>query len=213
MYPPVGRVRVAAPRRLDETQVRLAVIQRLAWIKQQQKQLQDAARQSSREMVSGESHYVWGSRLRLRVVERPGRAHVEVDGDRLVLYVPEGSDRETLSGCCSGGNGKNFGVPFQHSSTDGSPLSGPRVALGYQADENQVGLLQPRDGQYLDKSRVGQKASPMLGVFVVHEMTHLLERNHGERFAKLMDRFMSDWRSRRDSLTVRHWQMSSGPKG
>ena len=95
VYPPVGRVRVAAPRRLDETQVRLAVIQRLPWIKRQQRQLQDAARQSPREMVSGESHYVWGSRLRLRVVERPGRAHVEVDGDRLVLYVPEGSDRET----------------------------------------------------------------------------------------------------------------------
>src|SRR6476660_2671924 len=74
VYPPVGRVRVAAPRRLDETQVRLAVIQRLPWIKRQQKQLQDAARQSPREMVSGESHYVWGTRLRLRVVERPGRS-------------------------------------------------------------------------------------------------------------------------------------------
>jgi len=47
-----------------------------------------------REMVSGESHYVWGARLRLRVVERPGRAHVEVDHNRLLLYMPEGSDRE-----------------------------------------------------------------------------------------------------------------------
>jgi predicted metal-dependent hydrolase len=58
VYPPVGRVRVAAPRRLDEEQIRLAVIQRLPWIKKQRKQLQEATRQSPREMVTGESHYV-----------------------------------------------------------------------------------------------------------------------------------------------------------
>src|ERR1700730_18135808 len=77
VYPPLGRVRVAAPDRLDEEQIRLAVIQRLRWIKRQRQQLKDAARQSSREMLTGESHYVWGARHRLKVVERPGRAHVE----------------------------------------------------------------------------------------------------------------------------------------
>src|SRR5438046_2655300 len=73
VYPPIGRVRVAAPERLDEDQIRLAVIQRLPWIKRQRRQLQDAARQSPREMVTGESHYVWGVRHRLKVIERPGR--------------------------------------------------------------------------------------------------------------------------------------------
>src|ERR1700726_3356773 len=92
VYPPTGRVRVAAPRRLDDEHVRLAVIQRLAWIKRQRKQLQDASRQSPREMVSGESHYVWGIRHRLKVVERPAPPHVELDGERLLLYVPQGTD-------------------------------------------------------------------------------------------------------------------------
>src|SRR5690606_35082234 len=91
VYPPFGRVRVAAPKRLDDEHVRLAVIQRLPWIKQRREQLRSAARQSEREMVTGESHYVWGVRRRLRVVERPGRAHVEVDGERLVLYTPADS--------------------------------------------------------------------------------------------------------------------------
>src|SRR6266487_888547 len=92
VYPPVGRVRVAAPTSLDEEQIRLAVIQRLPWIKRQRQQLQDAARQSPREMVTGESHYVWGARHRLKVIERPGRPHVEVDGSRLLMYVPEGTE-------------------------------------------------------------------------------------------------------------------------
>ena len=60
VYPPLGRVRVAAPERLDDDQVRLAVIQRLPWIKRQREQLQAAERQTEREMVTGESHYVWG---------------------------------------------------------------------------------------------------------------------------------------------------------
>src|SRR5215470_357623 len=90
VYPPVGRVRVAAPKRLNEEQIRLAVIRRLPWIRRQREQLQRAVRQSQREMVSGEAHYVWGVRHRLKVIERPGRPHVEVDGDRLLLYIPEG---------------------------------------------------------------------------------------------------------------------------
>src|SRR6185312_14568192 len=94
VYPPVGRVRVAAPRRLGDDQVRLALVQRLPWIKRQRERLQAAERQSQREMVTGESHYVWGTRHRLRVVERAGRGHVEVDGSRLLLYAPEGSSSE-----------------------------------------------------------------------------------------------------------------------
>ncbi|EUA94212.1 hypothetical protein I551_8523 [Mycobacterium ulcerans str. Harvey] len=82
VYPPMGRVRVAAPRRLDDEQVRLAVIQRLSWIKRQRGRLQSTQRQSEREMVTGESHYVWGIRRRLKVIERPGRAHFETEGDR-----------------------------------------------------------------------------------------------------------------------------------
>src|SRR5674476_639594 len=89
VYPPMGRVRVAAPTKLDDDNVRLAVIQRLPWIKRQRAQMRAAERQSEREMVTGESHHVWGVRLRLKVIERPGRAHLEVDGEKLLLYAPE----------------------------------------------------------------------------------------------------------------------------
>ena len=94
VYPPMGRVRVAAPDRLGDDQVRLAVINRLPWIKRQREQLRAAERQSIREMVTGESHYVWGSRLRLKVIERPGRAHIELESDRLLLYAPAGTSTE-----------------------------------------------------------------------------------------------------------------------
>ena len=84
VYPPVGRVRVAAPLQLNDEQVRLALVQRLPWIKRQRAQLQSAERQTEREMVTGESHFAWGRRYRLEVTECATKAHVDVAGDRLV---------------------------------------------------------------------------------------------------------------------------------
>ena len=43
VYPPSGRVRVAAPWRLDEDAVRLAVISRLGWIRRKQAGFQQQA--------------------------------------------------------------------------------------------------------------------------------------------------------------------------
>src|SRR5690242_3634600 len=94
VYPPEGRVRVAAPLHVADEQIRLAVVQRLGWIKRQRKRLQAAERQSEREMVSGESHYVWGRRYRLQVIETGRRSRVDLDGGRLVMKVPSGTDAQ-----------------------------------------------------------------------------------------------------------------------
>jgi predicted metal-dependent hydrolase len=92
VYPPFRRVHVAAPLRLDENAIRLAVVQRLPWIKKQQEQLVNAQRQSQREMVTGESHYVWGQRLRLALEETAGRPRIDVVGKKLVLSGPSNFD-------------------------------------------------------------------------------------------------------------------------
>src|SRR6266496_3145292 len=73
VYPPHGRVRVAAPLRLSDDAVRLAVIGRLGWIKRQRAKFEEQPRESRREMVSGESHYFLGRRYRLRVLSSPNR--------------------------------------------------------------------------------------------------------------------------------------------
>src|SRR5262245_47133376 len=76
VYPPDGRVRVAAPLAVSDDAVRLAVVGKLRWIKRHQAAFWAQARQSEREMVSGESHYFLGRRYRLRVVEHPDAGQV-----------------------------------------------------------------------------------------------------------------------------------------
>ena len=98
VYPPVGRVRVAAPHRIDEDTIRLAIVQRLPWIKRQREQLQNAERQTKREMVSGETHYVWGERYRLDVSRTSGHYSVEPKGKTLWLVTPAGTDADGRAG-------------------------------------------------------------------------------------------------------------------
>ena len=85
-------MRVAAPEHMSEDTIRLAIVQRLPWIKRQREELQQAQRQTKREMDSGETHYVWGQRYRLDVSRTSGKHHVEVKGQTLWVETPEGSD-------------------------------------------------------------------------------------------------------------------------
>jgi predicted metal-dependent hydrolase len=201
VYPPVGRVRVAAPQRLDEEQVRLAVIQRLPWIKKQRKQLQEAARQSPREMVTGESHYVWGIRHRLKVIERPGRAHVEVDGQRLLLYVPEDTDTDTRLKLLQDWQRKQLRQAVPSLISKWEPVLGvsvPRWSI--RRMKTKWGSCNRETGHIWFNIELAKKHPECLEYIVVHEMTHYRERNHSEQFAKLMDGFIPDWRGRRDRL-------------
>ncbi|NEW35796.1 M48 family metallopeptidase [Nocardia cyriacigeorgica] len=203
VYPPLGRVRVAAPNRLDDDQVRLAVIQRLPWIKRQRDKLRSAERQSEREMVTGESHYVWGVRRRLKVVERLGRAHFEIDGERLVLYVPAETSAEKRRAYLD----KWYRDQLRQEIPD--RIAKWEQALGVTVPKWTIRRMKTKWGSCNRETRhiwfnveLAKKHPDCLEYIVVHEMAHYFERNHGERFTSLMDQHLPDWRSRRDQLNA-----------
>jgi predicted metal-dependent hydrolase len=203
VYPPVGRVRVAAPKRLDEEQIRLAVIQRLPWIKRQRQQLQDAIRQSEREMVTGETHYVWGVRHRLKIIERPGRPHLEVDGDRLLMYVPESTDTTTRRELLDRWYRHQLRTAIPDLVAKWEPALNVSVSRwSIRRMKTKWGSCNRETGHIWFNVELAKKHPGSLEYIAVHEMTHYLERNHGERFITLMDGFMPDWRSRRDELNA-----------
>jgi predicted metal-dependent hydrolase len=93
-YPPDGRVRIAVPLHVDDEAVRLAVASKMGWIRSQQAKYADQPRQSRREMVTGESHYVRGQRYRLDVIETGGKQGVRLRGRKLELTVRPGTSEE-----------------------------------------------------------------------------------------------------------------------
>jgi predicted metal-dependent hydrolase len=201
VYPPMGRVRVAAPLRFDEDQVRLALVQRLPWIKRQRTQLCDASRQSAREMVTGESHYVWGRRYRLKAVRRPGRAHVEIDGERLILYLPEGSSIDQRRDLLDRWYRDQLRGALPDVLAKWKPVIGVDVPKWtVRRMRTKWGSCNRETGHIWFNLELAKKHPDCLEYIAVHEMTHLHERGHGKRFVQLMDGFMPDWRSRRDRL-------------
>jgi predicted metal-dependent hydrolase len=201
VYPPLGRVRVAAPKRLDNEQIRLAIVQRLSWIKRKRQQLQGAERQSEREMVTGETHNVWGVRHRLTVVERPGKREVAVHGNRLLLMISATSDaalrRRVLEDW--------YRAQLRTRIPELLAYWEPKV--GRTVEHWQIKRMKTKWGSCnADAARLwfnvelAKKPPLCLEYVVLHEMVHLVERTHGERFINLMDLLLPDWRSRRDQL-------------
>lgn len=201
VYPPVGRVRVAAPQRTDEDTIRLAVVQRLPWIKRQREQLQKADRQSRREMLSGETHYVWGQRYQLDVSRTSGHYRVEAKGKTLWVVTPEGTDAD--------GRRSTLDRWYRRELKEAVPalLEKWQPIIDVEVDKVVVRRMKTKWGTCVAHSRtiwlnpeLAKKNPRCLEYIVVHELTHLLERGHGDRFVALMDQFLPDWRSRRDEL-------------
>lgn len=187
VYPPAGRVRVAAPDRLDDEAIRLAVIQRLPWIKRRRKQLREAARQSERGMVSGETHHVWGLGHRLVVIERPGKREIEVRSrQHLALLVPEGTEVETRRRVLENWYRAQLRARIPDLIARWEPRIGKSVAhWQIKRMKTKWGSCNPDAARIWFNVELAKKHPLCLEYIVVHEMVHLVERTHGARFSEL----------------------------
>lgn len=201
VYPPNGRVRVAAPARLDDEVVRLAVVQRLPWIKRRRSQLREADRQSAREMVTGESHYLWGERLRLKVVETAGRPHVEVQGSRLVLSVPASTSSSERLEVLDSWYRAQLKARIPELIAKWEPPVGRTVTnWTVRRMKTKWGSCNPTSGRISLNLELAKKHPACLEYVVVHEMAHLRVRGHGAEFVALLDQLSPGWKASRDAL-------------
>src|SRR5680860_685628 len=201
VYPPLGRVRVAAPERLTEEAIRLAIVQRLPWIRKQRDRLQNAERQSAREMVSGETHYVWGSRLRLEIVERPGCAKVEISGSKLRFYVPSDTGTKRRRRVLDAWYRKQLKASIPDLVRKWEPMISNKVnGWTVRRMKTKWGSCNPKTGRISLNLELAKKHPGCLEYIVVHEMTHLRERTHGDRLTELLDDYLPNWRALRDEL-------------
>ena len=202
VYPPSGRVRVAAPLHLDDDAVRLAVISRLGWLRRQQTAFEQQVRQSQREFVTGESHYFEGRRYRLDVLECHGRAMVRLQNNKtLVLRVRPETDREGREAIVHRWYRSQLRARLPELIAKWEPKIGEHV------DDVRIRKMKTRWGSCNISARriwlnleLAKKPTACLEYVLVHEMVHLLERKHSERFWKLIDSHMPHWHMHRDEL-------------
>lgn len=202
VHPPEGGVRIAVPLHVDDDQVRLVIIGRLPWIRKRQAYFREQPRQSAREMVTGESHYVFGKRYLLEVVERWGKHEVVVKNNTtLLLHVQPGTTTANRLLVLNDWYREQLKKRIPPLLERWQNKIGVEVsAWGVKRMKTKWGSCSIQKKRIWLNLELAKKPPECLEYVLVHELTHLLERHHNDRFRRLLDRFLPTWRVARDVL-------------
>ncbi len=202
VYPPHGHVRVAVPEHVTDDNIRLAVVAKLSWIKKQQRDFHDQPRQSAREFVSGECHYFLGKRYRLEVIERRGKHEIKrLQSGKLKMFVQPGTTTNNREKLLNGWYRQQLNTAIPELLNKWQPIVGEQVSeFGVKKMKTKWGSCNCEQRRIWLNLELAKKPPKCLEYILVHELVHLLERNHNDRFMALMDRFLPKWRVYRDVL-------------
>jgi predicted metal-dependent hydrolase len=191
VYPPMGRVRIAAPARMSLDTIRLYAIAKLDWIKKQQQKLRGQERETPREYLDRESHYVWGRRYLLKVVEADQIPTVELKHNQMVLTVRPGAGKEKREDVVAAWYREQLRLAMSPLITKWEVLIGVKAnRIFVQRMKTKWGSCNPHNRSIRLNSELAKKPSECLEYVIVHELVHLLEPTHNQRFVALMDKFM-----------------------
>ena len=208
VYPPSGRVRISAPLRMQLDTIRVFAISRLGWIKRQQETLLEQERETPREYLDRESHYVWGKRYLLSVSERDQVPAIALKHSRMILTVRSGADAAAKEAVVARWYRVQIRAIALELIAKWEPLLGVSVnRIFVQQMKTRWGSCNPLVRSIRLNTELAKKPRECLEYIVVHEMIHLLEPTHNARFVALMDQFMPNWqflRQRLNHLPVRH---------
>ena len=208
VHPPTGRVTISAPSRMTLDTIRVFAISKLGWIKQQQRKLQMQERETAREYLDRESHYVWGRRYLLKVSESEGPPSVELRHNRMHLRVRPGSDETKRHAIVEEWYREQLKQAVSPFVEKWEQLIGVKVRRVFvQRMKTKWGSCNHRARTIRLNTDLAKKPRECLEYLVVHELVHLLEPTHNAHFIGLMDQFMPKWsfyRQRLNRLPVRH---------
>lgn len=204
VYPPNGRVRVAAPPAVKEDAVRLAVVTRLPWIRKRQAAFARQERQSARRYVSGESHFVFGRRYRLSVVSVTRAPGVAITNARTItLCSKPRSTQEQREKVMLGWYRKILRDAARSLiETWAGRIGIDQPQWGIRRMKTKWGSCSTKAKRIWLNLELAKKPPQCLEYIIVHELSHLIERKHNDRFLRLMDRHLPEWRTIRDELNA-----------
>ncbi len=201
VYPPAGRVRISAPLRMNIDTIRVFAITKLGWIKNQQKKLREQDRETPREYLDRESHYVWGKRYLLKIEERDAAPEVELKHSRMILRIRPGTCLEKKQEILGAWYREKLKEVVPVLIAKWEPLMHVKVERFHvQKMKTKWGSCSHQRKSIRLNADLARKPAECLEYIIVHEMVHLLEPTHNNRFIALMDQFMPKWRFYKEQL-------------
>lgn len=201
VHPPYGRVTLVAPTATRLEVARAYAISKLGWIREQRQKLTSQARETPRKYVNWESHYLWGRRHLLTIVQADCKPYVALDHKRMTLTVRPGSDAA-----------KRAEVIHEWHKTLLHEQVPPFIkrwerrlqvdVRGYflQRMKTKWGSCNHRAGHIRLNTELVKKPKDLLEYVIVHEMVHLIEPTHSDRFISILEKNYPSWREARAEL-------------
>lgn len=208
VYPPSGKVRASVPLHMELDTIRVFAISKLAWIRSQQRKIQAQDREPPREYLDRESHYLWGKRYLLEIVEKDAAPAVELMHSKLVLQLRPYTDDVRRQEILDTWYREQIRAEVPALIAKWEPLMGVKAERFFvQRMKTKWGSCNPASRSIRLNTDLAKKPPECLEYIVVHELAHLLEPTHNARFTALMELFMPKWRHLKDELNrlpVRH---------
>ncbi|TAK52247.1 MAG: M48 family peptidase [Gammaproteobacteria bacterium] len=201
VYPPNGHVTLVAPKGTRTEIARAYAVSRLGWIRDQQAKLRGQAREMPRQFVERESHYLWGRRYLLSVVEKDEKPSVRLGHRRITLTVRPGSSRARREALMQEWQRSLLYEVVPALIRKWGPSLGVDVD-GYfvQRMKTKWGGCNHRARTIRINTELVKKPKDLLEYVIVHEMVHLIEPAHSKRFIALLSKHYPAWREARDEL-------------
>jgi predicted metal-dependent hydrolase len=201
VHPPDGRVTLVAPTATRLEVARAYAISKLNWIRQQQQKLKDQARETPRQFIERESHYLWGRRYLMTVLHRDAKPGVTLDHKRITLTVRAGSDGRRRAEVIHEWHKSILHKVVPTLIKKWEPKLEVKVA-GYflQRMKTKWGSCNHKAGHIRLNTELVKKPKDLLEYVIVHEMVHLLEPTHSDRFMAILGEHYPTWREARAEL-------------
>lgn len=196
VYPPTGRVRIAAPLNIDDEAVRLFAISKLSWIKKNQRKFEKQERQSPRTFTERESHYFQGKRYLLRITEHEAPPKVVIKTKTHIdLFVRPDTSAEQRHSILNEWYRKQLKNQIPVLIDKWEKIIGVTVSeWGVKQMKTKWGTCNIEQKRIWVNLELAKKPINCLEYIIVHEMIHLLERHHNEYFLAYLDKYLSKWK-------------------
>jgi predicted metal-dependent hydrolase len=201
VHPPMGRVTVSAPLRMTLENVRLFIIAKLGWIRKHQARMRGQKREAPREYVNRESHYYLGKRYLLKIVEQNSASKVILNHDVIELFVHPNATKEQKEALLQSWYRqqlKEIVLPYITKLEKKMNVKVSEVAI--RTMKTRWGTCNIKVKRIWLNTELAKKPVESIEYVLTHEMVHLLERNHNEKFIAYMDKFSPKWKHLREEL-------------
>lgn len=209
VYPPGGEVRISAPLRMNLDTIRIFALSKLDWINHQQQRLRTQIRANPLEYIDLEHHYLWGQRYQLNLVDIEAPEYLDLPAslvsmehpDRILLQVRPGTDPAKKSAMMDEFYRHQIEAAIPPLISKWERSMGVRVAgFSVRKMKTKWGSCTPARRTIRFNLELAKRSPECLEYVVIHELVHLLEPSHNQRFIAFMDTFMPRWRCHQSEL-------------